>query len=375
MGVFDSSIPLGVSHSVGKSWFSGPSPTLLENSDLTTGSSAKSVTPVSSSGSGLGSMFSSMQGVIDQIMKISDRNSARSEAQASELRDWQQRQNALAMEFNATEAAKNRDWQQMMSDTAHQREVADLQAAGLNPVLSASGGNGAPVTSGATASGVTSSGAKGETDMSTTQAFVSLLGTLWMAQTEMQMQQNSALNNLAIADKQRAASEAVANIQGQYSLAGLHVSGETAREVADISGRYNISSSQIYAAASEIVARIGASATLGSAEIHANASAYSAQVSAAASRYASELGYQGAQYKAFVDATTSLAIADLNNETTRRGQDLSHPLESLFSESGLMSDISDFASDVLHGSGLSGIASSARNFYYSRANGAGRYSP
>lgn len=34
------------------------------------------------------------------------------------------------------EAQANREWQQGMSGSAHQREVADLQAAGLNPMLS-----------------------------------------------------------------------------------------------------------------------------------------------------------------------------------------------------------------------------------------------
>mgnify|MGYP000335405644 CR=1 FL=1 len=168
---------------------------------------------IASAYNGAANQIAAMQG-------IAQANNAASAEQARIQRDWQEVQNAKAMEFNANEAAKNRDWQAMMSNTAHQREMKDLMAAGLNPVLSAMNGNGAAVTSGATAQGVTSQGAKGETDTSTNGAIANLLGSILSAQTQLQAANINARTQEAVADKYTAMEQIVASIAASASRYG-----------------------------------------------------------------------------------------------------------------------------------------------------------
>lgn len=72
--------------------------------------------------------------------------------QAREAMRWSEGQAGETRSFNSLEAEKQRQWQMDLANSAHQREQADLIKAGLNPILTATGGPGSTTPSGSTAS-------------------------------------------------------------------------------------------------------------------------------------------------------------------------------------------------------------------------------
>ncbi|QRV61615.1 DNA pilot protein [Gokushovirinae sp.] len=303
-----------------------------------TNNSAKSVGPGAIVNPSSLTSWPSFSGVVNTVKSIAGSNTAASAQQAADLRDWQVEQARIAREFNAREAQKNRDWQERMSNTAHQREVNDLVAAGLNPVLSALGGNGAAVTSGASASTSAPSGAMGDVDRGATSGLSSLFGSLLSSLLSLEGARVSAESNQAIADKYTAMS----------------------KYTAELGSATQLTTANIQAAAQKYVAGLNLAGTKYSADKHAAATQAAAAINAAAQRYAADRHLQGSIYQTNVNSMTQKELAIFNGyvnaELQKRGFEHDFDMKSAFPSSpfDLIGSLMDIPfSD--HGRGVAGF--------------------
>lgn len=209
-------------------------------------------------------MALSSENLLAAVKESAAANSAKSQSFAREQ-----------MKFNAEQAAISRAWQAEMANTAHQREVKDLIAAGLNPILS-SGGNGAAVPSGATAVG-----AQGNVDNSYSNALASYATTLISSAANIEMAKLSASATLGAAATSAAASRYGSDVSAAASRYGASTSAAASRYGADRSMQSTLGAAGMNLISNITGQNISSSATRYSADQHKSASIWSSAISSA----------------------------------------------------------------------------------------------
>lgn len=171
-----------------------------------------------------------LQGAVSGAQSIANQNNANALTAAQQANLASAISAERQYRFNAQEAQKQRDWQERMSNTAFQRQIADLKAAGLNPVLGYIQGQGATTPSGAAASGANYHGAQAQVDMSANDVLQSLFSSLINSATQKDIAQINASTALQQAAISSAAAVSAAGIGASASRYHSDVNRQTQLE-------------------------------------------------------------------------------------------------------------------------------------------------
>jgi hypothetical protein len=165
---------------------------------------------------------------------------------ATGLMTYAQQKEYLKMQqdFARQQAQEQMAFQERMSSTAHQREVGDLKAAGLNPVLSANNGASSPV--GAMANVTFPEDAPASKGVQAYQERMNFLKGLEVADSTQNMQNSSANNSEA-----QASLADIHRLLAEYELSDIKpeqkasVMANTAKVLQDIQNSVRITDAQV----------------------------------------------------------------------------------------------------------------------------------
>lgn len=274
-----------------------------------------------------------MDEYFDRLTEQANANNNWSEAQAQKQMQFQWQSDANAMAWSAAEAQKNRDWQERLSNNAHQREMKDLLAAGLNPILAAN--NGAYTGSGATGQGFSSSGAMGSVDTAITSVMGALMSNVMSSAKDVAVTKLYNDAQKYQVDKQYAASK----MATEASILNNNNSVSAQKAISQLNRDADIQKAGISADATRAAAAASAGAIMSAASTNASAARYSADQhlagvnrSSEASEYSARYNYYGTKYS--IDNDWRRNPLGYMDQVEKTGKELLGSLNAAFNGTG-----------------------------------------